>query len=556
MGVAFRAAGAVSSGDTVTSLTLAAPAGTQASDVVLAVLMFGTSITVTPPSGWTLAASVDDALGPKLEVYWGLGSATFGSWSLSAGVTIVGFTVGYTGVDNATPMDATAVGQVNGSTSTPTAPSITTVTASAMLVGFFGTFDPLVGTEPIWSAEFGTHRQSGGIQGSADTVSVDTAEAVQESPGPSGTKTATINKLLRNNGILTALRPGLSITTQPQDAGKNAGSTVSFSVTATGTGTLHYQWKRAERDSTTFSNVGTDSASYTTGTLTVVGDNGAHFQVVVTDDNGSTTSRSALLEVGPANTFTINDSDPVPLALTFQAAASALTWTINDSDPSTLAMTFHSPAAAAAWSWLLGMAHFPSPSGSAFTLNAGSGVYTITGMASALLHGALVKSNAGVYTITGFAATLRKASLINAGAGAYSQTGFSASFYLGKFIVAAAGSYTISGSSASLLTARQVNAAAGAYTISGASAAVLVGRIMSALAGAYALTGAAATLMKGFSFNAAAGTYAISGADAFFTVERFLQAAPGLYALTGFDASFDTTAAQSADWYRTMRRRR
>lgn len=210
MAIAFRAAGAVASGDGVVNLTLAAPAGTAATDVVLAVLMFqgGTGTTFTPPAGWTLANRTDDTTTDGLAVYLGLGSATFGDW-LPAGLagTITGFTLGYTGVDNTTPRDAAAVGQVNAASTTVTAPSITTVTASAMLVGLFGTFDSIAGTLPSWSAEFGTHRLNGGIRGITDSTDLDAADAVQAGAGASGAKTATASKALPNIGILVALRP-------------------------------------------------------------------------------------------------------------------------------------------------------------------------------------------------------------------------------------------------------------------------------------------------------------------------------------------------------------
>jgi hypothetical protein len=153
---------------------------------------------------------------------------------------------------------------------------------------------------------------------------------------------------------------GPAINTQPQDAARDAGETATFTVTATASaGALHYQWKRAPRDSETFANVGTDSASYTTGTLSIDGDNGARFEVVVTDDNGSTTSSIAALTVGVDRNYLINDSFPVTLAAEFQADPGEGAWVINDSFPVSLGQTFTTPAAENAFGWMFLEAYEP-----------------------------------------------------------------------------------------------------------------------------------------------------------------------------------------------------
>lgn len=83
---------------------------------------------------------------------------------------------------------------------------------------------------------------------------------------------------------------GPTITVQPQTVHAYTGQTATFNVSATGTGTLHYQWVKNG------SNVGTDSASYTTPTLTL-SDNLSTISVTVTDDNAPTNSATVLLFV-------------------------------------------------------------------------------------------------------------------------------------------------------------------------------------------------------------------------------------------------------------------
>lgn len=86
--------------------------------------------------------------------------------------------------------------------------------------------------------------------------------------------------------------PGPTITTQPKPVTTAVGTTATFTVSATGAGTLHYQW------TVNGSNVGTDSSSYTTGTLTMAS-NGSVVQCAVTDNNGTTLSVTVYLMVYP-----------------------------------------------------------------------------------------------------------------------------------------------------------------------------------------------------------------------------------------------------------------
>jgi PQQ enzyme repeat len=81
------------------------------------------------------------------------------------------------------------------------------------------------------------------------------------------------------------------IAIQPSDQTVSAGQTATFTVTATGSAPLSYQWQRG-----TSPIAGATATSYTTA-ATTAGDSGGSFAVVVTDASGSTTSRSAALLV-------------------------------------------------------------------------------------------------------------------------------------------------------------------------------------------------------------------------------------------------------------------
>lgn len=102
-----------------------------------------------------------------------------------------------------------------------------------------------------------------------------------------------------------ALPPALApaITVQPRDAAVAAGQAAHFSVTATGTPPLAYQW---QRDGSAIA--GATGADYTTPAATLA-DHGARFSVVVANAAGSVTSDPATLAVSAA---------PEPPAITAQ----------------------------------------------------------------------------------------------------------------------------------------------------------------------------------------------------------------------------------------------
>jgi len=91
------------------------------------------------------------------------------------------------------------------------------------------------------------------------------------------------------------------IATQPVNQSVAVGLAATFSVMATGTAPLTYQWQKNNANIS-----GATSASYTTPP-TVSGDNGATFRVVVTNSAGIAMSNSATLTVNPVSVSTGTD---------------------------------------------------------------------------------------------------------------------------------------------------------------------------------------------------------------------------------------------------------
>jgi hypothetical protein len=85
-----------------------------------------------------------------------------------------------------------------------------------------------------------------------------------------------------------------AITTEPGSQNVTLGHAATFSVVATGTAPLSYQWQRNGTAIT-----GATASSYTTAATTLA-DNGATFKVTVTNSSGAVTSAAATLTVSAA----------------------------------------------------------------------------------------------------------------------------------------------------------------------------------------------------------------------------------------------------------------
>ena len=114
-------------------------------------------------------------------------------------------------------------------------------------------------------------------------------------------------------GFAAAATNGPSITTQPVSKTVAAGTTATFTVAATGTGTLTYQWQSRVDSSSSWANSG--QSGNKTATLSVAATNGLHgyqFRCVVTDGNGQKAySNVVTLAVSPRIT-----SQPVSTSVT------------------------------------------------------------------------------------------------------------------------------------------------------------------------------------------------------------------------------------------------
>jgi hypothetical protein len=107
------------------------------------------------------------------------------------------------------------------------------------------------------------------------------------------------------------------ITQQPANASVNAGQTAAFTVVATGTAPLAYQWTKNGS-----AIAGATSATYTTP-ATASGDDGATFVVTVTNAAGTAVSSAATLTVVPVNVPVAPTIKQQPISQSVDAGQSA-----------------------------------------------------------------------------------------------------------------------------------------------------------------------------------------------------------------------------------------
>jgi len=190
------------------------------------------------------------------------------------------------------------------------APSIMTQPADQSIkVGDVATFSVVAaGSEPL---SYQWHQNGAAIAGATAPLYT-TPAAIPENDGDafaviiSNSAGTTASSSATLSVTASAIAP--AITSEPSDASIMAGQTATFSVVASGTASLLYQW---EKNGTAIG--GATSASYTTPAETTA-DNGATFAVVVSNSAGSAASRSAKLNVaapgGPvAPSITVQPAD-------------------------------------------------------------------------------------------------------------------------------------------------------------------------------------------------------------------------------------------------------
>ena len=173
--------------------------------------------------------------------------------------------------------------------------------------------------------------------------------------GISGNQTVTFSADYRLNGVRTplsvaaiTLTSGSSsstvpvISTQPQSQTVTAGAAVTFSVGATGTAPLAYQWKKGTVDI-----VGATNSSYSIS-ATVSADAGSYF-VTVSNGSGAVTSNAASLIVSAASSspYSVTASSS-----TYSTSGGQITFNVTMTYPAGAVPSFSAKPPGAAWAYV------------------------------------------------------------------------------------------------------------------------------------------------------------------------------------------------------------
>jgi hypothetical protein len=279
----------------------------DATDSNLAISLNGTgmarlAITTQPASesvvvGQTATFSVAATGMGALTYQWKKGGTAIG------GATSASYTTPGTATADSGAQFTVVVTDSNGSltsnaatltvTLSATAPSITTQPASETVsAGQTATFKvTAAGTSPF------TYQwvKNGAAISGATSASYTTSPTVASDNNAQFCVTVTnsVTSVTSNNAVLAVNLPP-TISSQPSSQTVAVGQSATFSVTATGVGTLTYQWKK---NGVAIS--GATSSSYTTPAATTAS-SGQQFSVTVSNGAGSVTSNAANLTVNGA----------------------------------------------------------------------------------------------------------------------------------------------------------------------------------------------------------------------------------------------------------------
>jgi hypothetical protein len=190
-----------------TTLVILKPVGVVQGDFLIASVTVRDNPTITAPLGWNLvrkdpllATTITQAIFSKVA---GASEPASYTWTFSSVQKASGGIIAYVGVDETVPIEGSS--GASGSGMVMTAPGVVTTTNDATVVAFFGVARSTGITAPVGMTERYQAQSGGGAAG--DKTTSKSADVVQATAGPTGSKTATAAQGADWVAQLVALRP-------------------------------------------------------------------------------------------------------------------------------------------------------------------------------------------------------------------------------------------------------------------------------------------------------------------------------------------------------------
>lgn len=345
-------------------------------------------------TGWSNTGNAD--YGVTMRLLWGgqTGDAIIGpSLRTHAGVAS-GYQWVYRKNDGAMRLLPTAGGQVGSNVSfSPTVGESYDLTVEASGTTISGFVQRV--SDSQWLTSSGTWSGTR----SATVSGTDSSQTNAWYPGFWAYESSSnLSKITAFNHYDFATGTAPSITSHPGNATVNSPVTATFSVSATGTGTLTYQWQRSTNSGGSWSDISAaTSSSYTTPATTVSGgsaNNGDQYRCVVTGDTSpSATSNAATLTVNSAAATAVTMTGPA--TSTVSVSSTAFTVGANGTITGTVAVTPSDGGSGGTFSPTSVSINAGTPTGTFTYTGASTGVKTI----SATNNGGLTNPSSISHTV-------------------------------------------------------------------------------------------------------------------------------------------------------------
>ncbi len=261
-----------------------------------------TSFAVTLPVTITPVTPANATMAPGPQTFSATPSSGTVTWTASAGTITAGGAWTSPNAAGTYTITATSVQEPSVSASTTVTVSLPVITMQPVSKNACSGYSPSLAIAANYASSY-QWTKGGSSVGTASTLTFPSATS-SDSGNYSCAAINAAGSVTSNVVTLNIVNPTtLTITTQPAPVSVYATQTATFSVAASGTGTLAYQWYKGTPGSGTMI-AGATTGTYTTGALTVA-NSGTSYYVTVTDpDCTSTTLTSAAATVTVTNTDT------------------------------------------------------------------------------------------------------------------------------------------------------------------------------------------------------------------------------------------------------------